>query len=860
MKMKTWFTFISAALLISLAGCAPKPVEFDLSVSVSFDGHPLRDAEVLVDGASVGTTNSRGSFTKAIAKLPDHPIKVEVRKEEGKIRTTSWETTFSIKKRKDGEPKESKSFSVALQRYVDVAVTHDGAPVAGAKVKVEGETAGETGQDGFLQVPVAKWPKSGVHLSAQKEGMGETEITFKGESGDKVDIVLYKEASVQIEALEERNGIVKPIQGAVVSVAGREVGKTGANGIYTYHQKGKLGGTVPVRISASGYAPSSFTHEITMGGSKQVRQFFYSAVASQPRVAVVGFSANTRGEDISDVVKAVEPRFVEELFGAKAFKQVPTATAKNLIKRSKLSYAKLKTTGWRGTPLAEQVDVLVFGSVARGEGDSYVVEASFYESDGKLVMTQAAVLSRTGSWRIGRTMGEIVSNAVANYPFSGVVTGKEDGNVQINLGRSQFTLDSDDVFLLKPAKRDADGRITGYVDGGAYKVRRIRDEQTEIVARSSSAAPAKVGDRVVRLNAAVSGAAEGSDKVVFAVTGGKEGEGEALSGANLYIDERWVGTTDRKGEASIPLRLGHKYDLIVYHHGYQQASKTIKPEKKGERLQFALKSFSSDLTIESDPSGAAVYLDDARIGTTPITQAYPVTLGFHTMRVDAGSGYRAWEEVVEFDKAEEALTGDRMITLYKDYLKAGDAAEEAGKFDEAIRLYSAAPKEHPDYAEIHSRLGQVYLDDKHETDRAVAEFELVQAIPEVRELVYKQYAIVYTNLGKAYYTKGAALVKSDRNKAVEYFAKAIKALDRARENTRFFPDDRHDEAVHDTYYYRALSYHNLYQITGREALRANVEAAWNEYLDFFPEKLHSDPEFEHLRESAVNMSQQIEGK
>ncbi len=859
MKMKMWCIFIAAAVVMGLGGCAPKPVDFDLIVAVESDGRPVADADVLVDGAGVGKTDANGLFSQTLAKLPAHPVRVEVKKAGGKVLLMPWTQTFSVKERKSWEPKERQSFAVSLQRYVVVSVSHDGALVAGANVSVGGKDAGLTGDDGTLQVAVESWPSAGVHLAAHKEGMGEAEVNYKGASGDRVDLPLFAEAIVQVEAVEDRNGVVKPIQGATVSVAGRDVGKTASNGIYTYHQKGKLGNTVAVHISAPGYVPSSFTHQVKLGGSIKLRQFFYSGAPVQPRAAVFGFSANTRGEDISDVVKTIEPRFVDALFGEKAFKQVTTSTAKSLAKRSKLNLAKLKTAGWRGTPLAEAVDVLVFGSVARGEDDTYIVEASFYEPDGKLVMTQAVVLTSTGSWRVGRAMSELVSNALANYPFSGVVTGTADGSVQANVGRSQFDLSSDDIFILKSAKRDQEGRISGYADGGTYKVSRAGDNQTELKPESAGSA-ARVGDRVVRLNASSSTKQDGADKVAFSVTGGKGGDGEPLAGANIYIDERWVGTTDRKGEASTQLRLGHKYKLIVYHHGYEQASKTIEPEKKGENYRFALKSFSSDLTVESEPSGATVSLDDVRIGTTPMTKPYPVSLGFHTLRVDAGSGYRAWEEVVEFDKSEENLTGEHTITLYKDYLKAAEQAEDAGQFDKAISLYSAAPKEHPDYAELHHRLGQLYLDDKHDADHAIAEFERVTAIPEVQELVLKQYAVVYTNLGKAYYTKGESLAKTKRTEALEYFAKAIKALDRARENTRFFPDERHDEAVHDTYYYRALAYQNLYQITGREALRSNVEAAWNEYVDFFPEKLRGNAEFERLHESGLSMSRQFEGK
>lgn len=863
MKMPVWFTSFTVVSLLLLGGCSPKPIDFDLSVAVTFDGRPLADAEVLVDSVVAGKTDAAGLFTHTLAKIPELPIKLEVKKEGGKVRTQVWQETFKVKPRKDSEPHEKQAFAVKMQRYVVVAVTHGGAPVAGAQVSVGDKAAGTTGADGMLQVALDQWPQGGLLVAAQKNGVGESEIVYEGESGDKVDMPLFTEAVVQIEAVEERSfpndGNAKPVRGASVSVAGHNVGKTAANGVFTYRHKGKLGNTVAVSISAPGYVPSTYTRQVMMGGNQKLKQYFYSAAAAQPRAAVLGFSANTRGENISDVVKLIEPRFTEELFSAKAFKQVPASTAKNLAQRSKLNYEKLKNTGWRGTPLAESVDVLVFGSVARGEGDSYIVEASFYESDGRLVMTQAVVLNSTGSWRLGRAMSELVSNAMTNYPFTGVVTGVNKDSVQINLGRDLFLLDSDDVFLVKSAKRNAEGRITGYSDAGTYKVRRLGDTQTEVRAESSAASP-RLGDRVMRLDSSATSKDKDTDKVAFVVTGGRAGEGAALPEANLYIDERWVGSTDRKGELSVKLRLGRKYKLIVYHHGYEQASKKIEPEKKGERFKFALKSFTSDLTVESEPSGAAVSLDDVRIGTTPITKAKPVTLGFHTLRVDAGGGYRAWEEVVEFDKAEENRTGDHMIVMYKDYLKAAEKAEDAGQVDEAIKLYSAAPKEHPDYAELHHRLGQLYLDDKHDADRAIAEFERVQAIPEVQELVLKQYAVVYANMGKAYYAKGESLVKNKRNESLEFFAKAVKALDRARENTRFFPDERHDEAVHDTYYYRALAYQNLYQITGREALRSNVELAWHEYIDFFPEKLRGNPEFEGLRESGLSMAKQIEGK
>jgi hypothetical protein len=852
MRTKALWLLVVASALAMLAGCADKPVEFGVEVKVLLDGRPVKDAEIVVDGVAEGRTDASGVFAKSFTRLPEQTVQLAVRKETGKFRAKPWEKTFAVTRRKGSDPKATHAFTAELQRYVVVAVSHDGKPVAGAQVSIEGKEVGATAESGELEHTFDKWPKAGLRVAVKKEGFGDTSVVHRGESGDRIGVPLYNSAVVTVEALEERNGVSRPIEGATVAIGGDEVGKTGKNGIYTYRHKGKVGGTVPVRISAAGYLPSAATRSVTLGGNRKIRHYFQSTAGERPRTAFLGFASNTRGEDIDDVVKRVDSAFVQELFGAKAFTQVPAATARDLIKRSKLSYEKLQKAGWRGTPLAAAVDVIVFGSVARGEGDSFVIEVSFFTPDGKLAMSQAAIAASSGSWRVGRAVNELVANAVSSYPVAGVVTAVSGENVQISVGRNQFPVNGEDLFVVQSAKRGEEGRISGYTDGGTVKVRRARDDYSETQAEALHGEP-RPGDRVVRLDLARRADA-GDGRVVVAVKGGRSGEEAALAGVNVYVDQRWAGTTDRRGEVGVPLRTGRKYQVMVYRHGYEQGRASIEPTKSGERHDFALKSFTSEFTVESEPAGATVQLDDQRIGTTPITKPYPVTLGFRSVRIDAGGDWRAWEEVIEFKREEES----RKIVLHKDFLKLADRAENARQFDEAIRLYTAAPKEHPDYPELRHRLGQLYLDDKRDYDRAIAELEHVQALPEVDELVLKQYAVVYTNLGKAYYAKGESLLRGNRNDALPYFAKAAKALDRARENTRFFPNERHDEAVHDTYYYRALAYHHLYQVSKRDALLPSVELAWNEYLDFFPAKLRGRPEFEQLRESGEKLAKQAQ--
>ncbi|MCK7576635.1 MAG: hypothetical protein MZV65_12510 [Chromatiales bacterium] len=133
--------------------------------------------------------------------------------------------------------------------------------------------------------------------------------------------------------------------------------------------------------------------------------------------------------------------------------------------------------------------MVVFGSVSRGDEDSYVVEVSFYGADGKLALTQAAVAGSGGSWRVGRAVDELVSNVKAGYPIAGVVTGVGADGVQVNLGRDLFSIGGNDVFMLESVKRNGEGRIVGDSDGGTLKVRRTRDANSLLQAEALRGAP-----------------------------------------------------------------------------------------------------------------------------------------------------------------------------------------------------------------------------------------------------------------------------------------------------------------------------------------------------------------------------------
>jgi tetratricopeptide (TPR) repeat protein len=361
----------------------------------------------------------------------------------------------------------------------------------------------------------------------------------------------------------------------------------------------------------------------------------------------------------------------------------------------------------------------------------------------------------------------------------------------------------------------------------------------------------------VRRTGREEGEAERRTYAVVMAKGGVGSDFNPLPGTNVYLNGEWKGATGTNGQAEIPLRPGRSYTVMLYRHGYQQYTGKLSVEKSGEMREFQLAANNTLFKIDSEPSTAAIYIDDQQVGKTPIA-GRPVTLGFHSVRISYGEDYRDFFEVMEFASKEVDRTGERRIVLQKDLVKIGERLRQKGDVDGAMKTYAAAGREHPDYAEARRRLGELYLDEKGDYDRAIAEFEAVLALPENEQLIYKQYAVTFTNLGHAHAEKGSRLANTDREAAAQHFARAIKALQTARQNTRFFPKEEYDEAVHDTYYYSALSYHKLYLLTKQPALMNSASLAWREYFDFFPRKLEGIPEFVKAREAARRYRDQIQ--
>ncbi|MGH7323825.1 MAG: PEGA domain-containing protein [Candidatus Rokuibacteriota bacterium] len=845
--------FIAFAALM-LAACSGGQ-RLELEVKARMDGQPASQAKVMVDGQELGATDGTGIFAKTLHRKPGAEVEVVVVKEQPGYRIKPWKTVFLVKLPKDGAvDKYSFDAELPATRYITLVATEKGTPVADAAIKVNGKEVGKTDAKGEFVYEYKDQPKKGVSVTVSKAGYSAWQKTGALEPGQRLDAALARRAIVSVTALTEQYGHTSGVAGVAVSIDGRPVGKTDDRGLYTYTYDGAPGKKAPLALSLAGHTPAEWKTVVTLEGQVSIQRYFYPTTPKPIRVGIYGFVGNTLGVDLKDIAAQTEGAVSSQLFKHSVFREVPSAELEAEIKRLKLGIDRITTKGWQDTPLRRTVDMIVLGSVAKDD-KGFVIEAKFSTSGGQLILSQVTRARDAGA--ITGAAREIAANVMERFPFEGTVVASENESYHINIGKP-YRISRGTELALTAATLGEAGKVTGYRETGRLKVKRVEDTGSLVeVEDLKQGEKIKIGDRVVRRVYHEGEEARARTYFILAAKGGLAPDVAPLSRVNVYLNQDWVGSTGADGRAEVPLRLGKSYELLLYRHGYQQVNEKIKVDKSGDAREFVLSVNTSLFKVESEPSSAAVFVDGDQLGKTPILEGRPIGLGFHTVKLTVGEDYRDWEEVVEFDKKIEDRTGDRKIALSMDYLKLGERAAQKGDIDRAIQAYASADQRHPDYSEAHHRLARIYLDEKSDYEAAIREFESVLSLPQNQQLIYKQFAVAFTNLGHAYYEKGNSLVDQDREAAAQSLAKAIQNLQIAKQNTRFFPTEHYDEALHNTYFYLALSYHKLYLVTRKDALMNNANLAWREYFDFFPKKLEGNPAFEQNREAARKYWTQI---
>jgi len=898
------FILLSFFLIFSCE--SGKKAEFELQVNVTLDGKFASDAKILIDGGELGITDNSGYFSKRIKKQPGSEIQISVHKEARGYNIEPWKDSFVLKLPKDGVV-DTYKFMAALksEKYFTIFVSEDGSPIESASIRIDGKSGANTDENGEYVYNYQSLPEKGLDLKISKNGFSSWHRKVKAKPGQILEVALsikeevkeavvvvkpVKKAPVEVMPVEKviqakapaktpppvkakrpkskrikstvsvmtrtySYGILKPVSGVIVRVNGKQIGKTNSKGALTFKYKGRIDKEAKLTLSASGYIPAQWETSIVAKGKQTIHRFFYPEKPKPIKVGIYGYVNNSPEEDLSEVLNRIEEAISNNMFIYSSFSEVPKAMLRDKMTQTSLDMETVSTKGWQKTRLMRTVDMIISGSVTKDDSGT-TIETTVNTANGKIILSQINKVRKKKN--IKNTAKLIVKNIIDQFPFEGIIDAIEEDRYRLNLGKLDYKIRRGNEFSYMVATSDSSGKYTGFREAGTLKVNETEDANSWVkIVAVDEGDEISIGDRIVRRRYLEEEKAAAKDSFTLLARGGLEPDAQPLWGVNVYINNTWVGTTRSNGKVLVPVRLYEEHDILLSRHGYKPVNETFSVEKNKELKEFALDVSSALFKVDSVPSGAVVFIDGVEVGTTPIIDGKLVNFGFRKVKLSVGGEYRDWEKIMEFNKPEVDRLDDNKIVFLKDYMKIGKMAEQSGNIDGAIQAYKNTERQSPDFSRAHCRLAQLSMDEKKDYDQAIREFENVLSLPENRQIIYKQFAVTYTNLGHAYYEKGNQLVQKDKRTAARNFAKAIEKLKVAKQNIRFFPNLQFDEAVHDTYYYRAISFHKLYLITKKSSLLPKADRAWKEYFDFFPKNLEGKSAFMRIRKSAEKHRRQI---
>src|SRR6195256_2045121 len=628
---------LSILLVSALLGACGQ--RLDVEVKARIDGQPAAQAKVTLDREEVGVTDAQGVFAKQMRRKAGSEVEVTVSKEAPGYRVEPWKTTFLVKLPK-GDQTDTHRVDADLKamRYITLRVSEKGTPLPEAKVTVGGKEAGVTDAKGELVYLYQTQPAKGAEVDVAKTGYSTYRATRQFEPGQVVEVALNRQTVVAIKALTDEYGRTSGVPGLSVSIDGKTVGKTDAQGSYTYDYRGEPGKKAVIALAAPGYVPAAWKTTVKLEGPVSLQHYFYPTTPKPIRIGIYRVVGNTPGADLKEVAAQAEQALATQLFKFPAFREVPAERLQAEVNQRKLSIDRITTKGWQENPLRATVDMIALGSVAKDES-GYLVEVKFLTASGKIIFSEIARARSAGG--ITGAVRDIANNVIEHFPLEGTVVGEENDRYRINIGKN-WRIGRGTEFTLTTPTFGEGGKVAGYRETGRIEVKRGEDTSSLAeVATLKQGEKVQIGDRVVRRTGGEGD--EGDRRTYFLLTakGGVGTDVNPLAGTSVYLNGEWKGATGTNGQAEIPLRLGRNYTLTLYRHGYQQGTGKISVDKSGAAREFLLAANNVLFKVDSTPSSATVYIDDEQIGKTPIAGGKQITLGFHSVRITYGEDYRA---------------------------------------------------------------------------------------------------------------------------------------------------------------------------------------------------------------------------
>lgn len=642
----------------------------------------------------------------------------------------------------------------------------------------------------------------------------------------KKDVLMSSGTSVDIYAVTKRYSFVNGVKNVSVFIDGRFVGTTNKYGHFSYNFKGDPDDLIRVGLKSSELLPETYETSLIVSERLSLIKYFTPQKPNNIRIAVLKPYAEFKIEN--SMLEGLRDKTSISIKNHPMMESVSRGIFGSLANLADASVQQLLRRGWDDLEIKSRVDMVLYSRITSGRE----LELTLHSSDGKVV---AAAKQRIGNSfkEVGQTqIDSLLQSAAEAVAIEASVVTVDRKNITINLGSAaQVGAKRGQLVSLYGAQLNKKGTELHYLHIAEAKIKSVSKDSIEAVVFSQlPRSMINPGDLALLVK-------QEALKVVNKKSGGLKSshtimvvdqESKPLAGASIYINGTWAAATNQDGKAAINKDYSkQKIDLEVSKYGFQSNRSEV-TLTAGTRV--VLGTGITLLSIDSNPTGANVFVDQEKIGKTPIAEPVSISKGFKKVRVSSGYPYIDYVKVFDLTSDNLDLTGAMKIELQKDLLAMSRKALAAGDVARAKSILAEIPATHAQYLDVQHFLGTIALNKEQDFSGAIKFFERVVHDPAVASFVNKRFIPSHLNLGLSYYHQGAvSTLKKDLK--VEFFAKAITKLKSLESQLRFLSEDEYAKAAHHIHLYKGIAMFKLGLLENSMDLIATAKATWRNYLD-----------------------------
>ena len=670
-----------------------------------------------------------------------------------------------------------------------------------------------------------------IRILAKKQGFRTQQRDLNIQSDQRLRFQLRSGHSIDVFAINRRYGYNRGLPDIEVSINGHSVGHTDAFGHYSHFYEGEKGDLLEVSLRSKDYLPHHFSTDYVVAGPMSLVKYFNPETPHPVRLSYLPVQAAGRMETKTlskfggDLDRYLAQALQKSFRKTKAMQLVKPELLKENQKAG-WSLSQAAKDGWQDTSLKARIDALIIPTLILQKPLGF--ELSVVDASGHtLIASKEALVSYSDRNAIENAVQTLVKRIEQRFPFEGTITAMDDEGVTINLGTKHgLPLKTGDYFEVWGLQSDRFGQSKALAKIGLLNLRQL--QQNKSLAHVKESAPRSVidiGDQVI-----LTSNHQPAQKTVQ-IRVGHTDNNQPIAQANIYFQGEWLGSTGSDGILKLSKKnFQGKGLLSAIKYGYRDFTREIDLTAL-HRLEVKMEREAAYINIDSVPSGAMVYIDQKPVGKTPFAKPVSVPSGFVKIELRAGPNFKTYSQVFEMREGTLDLSSDRSIQLESDLFKEAMQTFDNGDIEGALTQLKAIPNQHSDYLRAQHKAGEIYLTILNEPAAAAAAFHQVTSEKSVQSFIDKRFIGTHINEGMALFLSGKRLMKESPDSAVAHFRKAVEVLQNVEPQLRHINPMEHADAVHNLKFYKALSLHEIWNVTRDPSSLALANKSWAEYLD-----------------------------